>query len=92
MIRRMSPLCAPGLATGGRQQRRAGRAAAERAGPVIAIIGRAFPDREVIDELHRIGATVLRTDERDANCPLTHRIGPDSGPGGCDSYIITVAP
>jgi competence protein ComEC len=51
-----------------------------------------LPDREVIDELHRIGATVLRTDERDANCPLTHRIGPDTGPGGCDSYIITVAP
>src|SRR5262249_5986507 len=51
-----------------------------------------LPDREVLDELHRIGATVLRTDERDANCPLARRIGPDTGPGGCDSYIITVAP
>lgn len=51
-----------------------------------------LPDREVIDELHRIGATVLRTDERDANCPLAHRIGPDTGPGGCDSYMITITP
>ena len=51
-----------------------------------------LPDREVIDELRRIGAKVLRTDERDASCPLAHRIGPDTGPGGCDSYIITVAP
>jgi len=51
-----------------------------------------LPDSEVIDELQRIGAKILRTDERDANCPLAHRIGPDTGPGGCDSYLITIAP
>ncbi|MEO8548821.1 MAG: MBL fold metallo-hydrolase, partial [Kofleriaceae bacterium] len=48
-----------------------------------------LPDREVIDELRRTGATVLRTDERDDHCPH-ERIGPDEGPGGCDSYIITI--
>src|SRR5262249_21197452 len=32
-------------------------------GPVV------LPDAEVIDELERIGARVLRTDERDADCP-----------------------
>ncbi|HEY0252821.1 MAG TPA: MBL fold metallo-hydrolase [Kofleriaceae bacterium] len=51
-----------------------------------------LPDAEVIEELHHIGATVLRTDERDHDCPVRHRIGPDEGPGGCDSYIITVTP
>ena len=49
-----------------------------------------LPDAAVIDELHREGVTVLRTDERDANCPVATRIGPADGPGGCDSYIITV--
>jgi competence protein ComEC len=51
-----------------------------------------LPDQEVLDELRRLGATVLRTDERDDACPVTHRIGPDTGPGGCDSYIITISP
>lgn len=50
-----------------------------------------LPDREVIDELRRDGAIVLRTDERDESCPH-ERIGPDDGPGGCDSYIITIRP
>lgn len=48
-----------------------------------------LPDHEVIEELRRTGATVLRTDERDEHCPHA-RIGPDEGPGGCDSYIITI--
>jgi competence protein ComEC len=49
-----------------------------------------LPDREVIDEIQRTGAKILRTDERDDNCPLRGRIGGDEGPGGCDSYIITI--
>ncbi|MFT3697505.1 MAG: MBL fold metallo-hydrolase [Kofleriaceae bacterium] len=51
-----------------------------------------LPDAEVIEELHHSGATVLRTDERDTNCPVKHRIGSSDGPGGCDSYIITIVP
>jgi hypothetical protein len=35
---------------------------------------------------------VLRTDENDAGCPLPRRIGPNKGPGGCDSFIITIEP
>jgi len=49
-----------------------------------------LPDREVIEELGRVGAKVLRTDERDADCPVTNRIGGDSGPGGCDSWVIVI--
>ena len=49
-----------------------------------------LPDREIIEELGKIGAKVLRTDERDGNCPLRGRIGGDDGPGGCDTYIITI--
>ena len=51
-----------------------------------------LPDPEVIEALKSLGAQVLRTDERDANCPVEHRIGGDSGPGGCDSYVITIEP
>ena len=51
-----------------------------------------LPDPEVIEALKSLGAQILRTDERDANCPLEHRIGGDSGPGGCDSYVITIEP
>ena len=51
-----------------------------------------LPDAEVIDELERIGARVLRTDERDADCLVHGRMGGDDGPGGCDSWIITIAP
>jgi competence protein ComEC len=43
-----------------------------------------LPDHEVIEELTADGATVLRTDEHDRECP--------DGPGGCDNYVITVAP
>jgi len=50
-----------------------------------------LPDKVVIDELHRVGAAILRTDERDDSCPHA-KLGPDDGPGGCDSYIITIAP
>jgi len=53
-----------------------------------------LPDAAVIEELHHVGAQVLRTDERgerDDSCPHA-KLGPQDGPGGCDSYIITVAP
>jgi hypothetical protein len=43
-----------------------------------------LPDHEVIEELTADGATVLRTDEHDRECR--------GGPGGCDNYVITVAP
>lgn len=51
-----------------------------------------LPDREVLEALKTVGATVLRTDERDGDCPVKGRIGGDRGPGGCDSWVITVAP
>jgi competence protein ComEC len=51
-----------------------------------------LPDPEVLGELTRVGAQILRTDERDADCPVAHRIGGDTGPGGCDSYMITIEP
>jgi len=51
-----------------------------------------LPDHEVIEELQRIHATILRTDERDASCPVHDRIGGDGGPGGCDSWVITIDP
>ncbi|HEY4177175.1 MAG TPA: MBL fold metallo-hydrolase [Kofleriaceae bacterium] len=51
-----------------------------------------LPDAEVIEELKSDGATVLRTDERDDGCPVSGRIGGDSGPGGCDAWLISIAP
>jgi len=51
-----------------------------------------LPDREILDELKRLQATILRTDERDGSCPVAQRIGGDSGPGGCDSWVITIDP
>lgn len=52
-----------------------------------------LPDREVLDELTKSGATVLRTDERDGKCPVKNRIGDnDDGPGGCDTWVITIGP
>lgn len=51
-----------------------------------------LPDHEVIEELRKDGATVLRTDEHDGDCRVKERIGPAEGPGGCDSYIITITP
>jgi competence protein ComEC len=54
--------------------------------------GKTLPDREVLEELTRVGATVLRTDERDGNCPIRGRIGGDKGPGGCDTWVITIGP
>ena len=53
---------------------------------------RTLPDAEVIEELGKDGATVLRTDERDEDCPVRGRIGGDEGPGGCDSWAITIGP
>jgi competence protein ComEC len=51
-----------------------------------------LPDPEVLGALEQLGAKILRTDERDASCPVERRIGGDSGPGGCDSYVITIEP
>jgi competence protein ComEC len=51
-----------------------------------------LPDAEVIAALEQLGAEILRTDERDADCPVTQRIGGNTGPGGCDSYLITIEP
>ena len=68
--------------------------------PVLALVSSGpkhygkvtLPDPEVIDELVHAHVTVLRTDERDANCPVVGRIGGDHGPGGCDSWVITIEP
>jgi competence protein ComEC len=49
-----------------------------------------LPDAEVIAALRKVGAEILRTDEHDAGCPIPRRIGSDKGPGGCDSYVITI--
>lgn len=51
-----------------------------------------LPDAEVLDELAREGIKVLRTDEHDDRCPTTGKIGGDEGPGGCDSWMITIEP
>ncbi|HEY5922278.1 MAG TPA: MBL fold metallo-hydrolase [Kofleriaceae bacterium] len=51
-----------------------------------------LPDVEVLGALEQLGAKILRTDERDADCPVTRRIGGDTGPGGCDSFVITIEP
>ena len=51
-----------------------------------------LPDKEVIEELKAEGMTILRTDEHDDTCPTTGKIGGDDGPGGCDSWVITIKP
>jgi beta-lactamase superfamily II metal-dependent hydrolase len=53
--------------------------------------GTTLPDREVLEELTRVGATILRTDEHDGACPVRGLIGGDTGPGGCDAWVITIA-
>jgi competence protein ComEC len=49
-----------------------------------------LPDPEVLEALKAAGATILRTDERDADCPVSGRIGGDRGPGGCDSWVVLI--
>ncbi|MEO8703437.1 MAG: MBL fold metallo-hydrolase [Kofleriaceae bacterium] len=49
-----------------------------------------LPDAEVLDAIASVGAKILRTDERDGDCPVRGRMGGDHGPGGCDSWVITV--
>jgi competence protein ComEC len=56
----------------------------KRYGPIT------LPDPEVIEELAAAGAKILRTDEHDADCPVSGRIGGDRGPGGCDSWVVEV--
>jgi len=51
-----------------------------------------LPDTEVIEALKAVGAQVIRTDERDTDCPVSGRIGGDHGPGGCDSWMIAIRP
>ena len=52
----------------------------------------ALPDAEVLDELRADNAQILRTDEHDDGCPTRGKIGGDDGPGGCDSWVITIGP
>jgi competence protein ComEC len=74
------------------------RAFLEAIGPAVALVssgprqysGRTLPDPEVIEALGAVGAAILRTDERDAGCPVTGRIGGDAGPGGCDAWVVTI--
>ncbi len=76
------------------------RAFLEAVAPRVALIssgpksygGTTLPDVEVLDELARIGAIVLRTDTHDQSCPERGRLGGDRGPGGCDSWVITIGP
>ena len=49
-----------------------------------------LPDDSVIAALAATGATILRTDAHDGACPLADRLGASTGPGGCDSYVITI--
>ena len=49
-----------------------------------------LPDPEVVAALGAAGATVLRTDTHDDACPAATRVGPARGPGGCDSWLITI--
>ncbi len=49
-----------------------------------------LPDEEVIAALAATGATILRTDRHDDACPAKARLGAATGPGGCDSWIVTV--
>ncbi len=51
-----------------------------------------LPDPEVLEELTAQGATVLRTDVQDGGCATSGKIGGDEGPGGCDSWVITIRP
>lgn len=76
------------------------RAFLEAVAPSLALVssgpksygGTTLPDPEVLDELARVGATVLRTDVHDAGCPEVGRIGGDVGPGGCDAWVLTIGP
>ena len=49
-----------------------------------------LPDSSVLAALAAAGAAILRTDVHDAGCPLAARLGAETGPGGCDSYVITI--
>lgn len=74
------------------------RAFLDAVSPTLALVsagpkayrGTRLPDAEVIDALVAAGATVLRTDTHDAACPATARLGPATGPGGCDAHIVTI--
>ncbi|MEZ4364913.1 MAG: MBL fold metallo-hydrolase [Kofleriaceae bacterium] len=74
------------------------RAFLDAVSPIVALVsagpkayrGTVLPDAEVIAALEAIGAAVLRTDVHDAACDLTDRLGGDAGPGGCDSYVVTI--
>jgi hypothetical protein len=53
-----------------------------------------LPDADVVNALTAAGATVLRTDVSDANgCAVADRVGRDDAKsGGCDNWIIDIAP
>lgn len=78
------------------------RAFLEHVTPTLALVSAGpkkygkvtLPDAEVLDALTDLGAEILRTDVHDASgCDLEPeaRLGPPSGPGGCDSYVVTIA-
>lgn len=75
------------------------RAFLDAVSPSLALIsagprsykGTRLPDPEVLEALTAVGATILRTDLHDHGCELASRLGPAAGPGGCDSWIVTIA-
>ncbi len=66
--------------------------------PALALIsagpkkygGVVLPDQAIVDELEAAGVTVLRTDVHDGACPAPQRLGSGKGPGGCDSWVVTI--
>lgn len=57
----------------------------ERAGVVV-------PEEAVLDALTEVGAKILRTDDHDTNgCPEANRIGLETGPGGCDNWVLVIS-
>jgi competence protein ComEC len=69
--------------------------------PEVALIGAGprkygsvvLPDAQTVQTYVDEGATVLRTDTNDAACPEADRVGVDDlKPGGCDNWVITLAP
>ena len=56
--------------------------------------GEVLPTKSVIDQLKQLVPTVLRTDDHDkGGCTEKDRVGvEDDAPGGCDNYVLEIAP
>jgi competence protein ComEC len=55
--------------------------------------GVTLPDAEIVQTWTDEGAQVLRTDLEDSLCSEPDRVGvDDTKPGGCDNYVVTLAP